>query len=31
MLGKGERDATEEKIAVLEAEHGPFLPDDAVG
>ena len=24
MLGKDERDATEEEIAALEAEHGPF-------
>lgn len=31
MLGKGERDATEEEIAALEAEHGPFLPEDGDG
>ena len=31
MLGEGERDATEEEIAVLEAEHGPFLPPDGEG
>jgi hypothetical protein len=31
MLGKGERDATEEEIAVLEADHGPFLPADGEG
>jgi hypothetical protein len=28
MLGKDERDATEEEIAALEAEHGRFLPAD---
>ena len=31
MLGKGEREATEEEIAALEAEHGPFLPADDEG
>lgn len=31
MLGKAERDATEEEIAVLEAEYGPFLPGDGEG
>ncbi len=31
MLGKDERDATEEEIAALEAEHGPFLPADGEG
>jgi hypothetical protein len=31
MLGKGERNATEEEIAALEAEHGPFLPVDGEG
>jgi len=31
MLGKDERDATEEEIAALEAEHGPFLPSDGEG
>jgi hypothetical protein len=31
MLGKEERDATEEEIAALEAEHGPFLPADGEG
>ncbi len=31
MLGKGERDATEEEIAALEAEHGPFMPSDGEG
>ncbi|HEX5763095.1 MAG TPA: hypothetical protein VFY04_08240 [Solirubrobacterales bacterium] len=31
MLGKDERDATEEEIAALEAEHGPFLPPDSEG
>jgi hypothetical protein len=28
MLGKDEREAIEEEIAVLEAERGPFLPPD---
>jgi len=31
MLGKGERDATEEEIAALEAVNGPFLPADGEG
>lgn len=31
MLGRGEREATAEEIAVLEAEHGPFLPADGEG
>ena len=31
MLGEGERDATEEEIAALEAEHGPFLSADSEG
>ena len=31
MLGKDERDASEEEIAVLEAEHGRFLPADSEG
>jgi hypothetical protein len=31
MLGKDERDATEEEIAALEAEHGPFHPADGEG
>lgn len=31
MLGKGERDATGEEIAALEAEHGPFLAADGEG
>jgi hypothetical protein len=31
MLGKGEREATEEEIAVLEAEHGPIQPADGEG
>lgn len=31
MLGKDERDATEEEIAALGAEHGPFLPADGEG
>jgi len=28
MLGEDERDVTDEEIAVLEAEHGLFLPAD---
>jgi len=28
MLGKDEREATEEEIITLEAEHGPFQPAD---
>jgi len=31
MLGKDERETTEEEIAVLEAEHGPFQPADGEG
>jgi hypothetical protein len=31
MLGENEREATEEEIAALEAEHGPFLPADDEG
>ena len=31
MLGKDERDATDEEIAALEVEHGPFLPADGEG
>jgi hypothetical protein len=31
MLGKGEREATQEEIASLEAEHGPFQPADGEG
>jgi hypothetical protein len=31
MLGKDERAATDEEIAALEAEHGPFLPADGEG
>jgi hypothetical protein len=31
MLGEGERDATEEDIAALEAEHGPFQPAGGEG
>jgi len=31
LLGKDELDATEEEIAVLEAEHGPFQPADGEG
>ncbi|MGE5283040.1 MAG: hypothetical protein ACM3N0_12120, partial [Chloroflexota bacterium] len=31
MLGEGERDATEEEIAALEAENGPLLPADGEG
>lgn len=31
MLGKEEREATEEEIATLEAEHGPFLAPDGEG
>jgi hypothetical protein len=31
MLGQDERDATEEEIAALEAEHGPFQPADGEG
>jgi len=31
MLGKGERAATAEEVAALEAEHGPFQPADGEG
>jgi hypothetical protein len=31
MLGKDEREATEEEIAAIEAEHGPFLPAGGEG
>jgi hypothetical protein len=31
MLGKGERDATDEEIAALEVEHGPLQPADGEG
>jgi hypothetical protein len=31
MLGKDEREATEEEIAAVEAEHGPFQPMDGEG
>lgn len=31
MLGKGERDASEEEIAAFEAKHGPFQPVDGEG
>jgi hypothetical protein len=31
MLCEGERDATEEGTAGMEAEHGPFLPGDREG
>ncbi len=31
MLCEGEREATEEEVAVLEAEHDPFLPGDGEG
>lgn len=31
MLDGDERDAAEEEIAALEAEHGPFLPADGEG
>lgn len=31
MLGKDERDATEEEIGVLETEHGPIPPRDGEG
>ncbi len=31
MLCEGEREATEEEVAVSEAEHGPFLPGDGEG
>jgi hypothetical protein len=31
MLARGEREATEDEIAALEAEHGPFQPADGEG
>jgi hypothetical protein len=31
MLGKGEREVSDEEIAALEAEHGPFQPADGEG
>jgi hypothetical protein len=31
MLGKDEREASEEEIAALEADHGPFQPADGEG
>jgi hypothetical protein len=31
MVGKDERDATEDEIAALEVEHGPFQPADGEG
>lgn len=31
MLDKDEREATEEEIVTLEAEHGPFQPMDGEG
>lgn len=31
MLGEGERDATAEEIAAIEAAHGPLLPPDGEG
>lgn len=31
MLGENERDASEEEVAGLEAEHGPFRPADGEG
>jgi hypothetical protein len=31
MLGKDERESTEEEIAALEAGHGPFQPADGEG
>jgi hypothetical protein len=31
MLGKDERDSTDEEIAALEGEHGPFQPADGEG
>lgn len=31
MLGKNEREATEEEIAALEGEHGPFQSSDGEG
>lgn len=31
MFARGEREATEDEIAVLEAEYGPFQPADGEG
>jgi len=31
MIGEGEREATIEEIAALEAAYGPFLPADGEG
>jgi hypothetical protein len=31
MLGKEEREVSEEEIGALEAEHGPFQPADGEG
>lgn len=31
MLGEDEREATQEEVAALEAEHGPFQPADGEG
>jgi hypothetical protein len=31
MLGEGERDATAEEIAAIDAAFGPFLPPDGEG
>jgi hypothetical protein len=31
MLGKNEREVSDEEIAALEAEHGPFQPADDEG
>lgn len=31
MLGRGERDATAEEVAAVEAAQGPFLPADGEG
>jgi hypothetical protein len=31
MRGEGERDATAEEIAAIEAAHGPLLPPDGEG
>jgi hypothetical protein len=31
MFGRDEREVTEEEIAALEAEHGPFQPADGEG
>lgn len=31
MLGEGERDATAEEVAAIDAAFGPFLPPDGEG